>query len=61
MSNTDEFNSNSVTNKIRDSSDDSSIGIPEELTDKNDYKFVNPKEDRFNKTLGMTFEKFSDF
>ena len=40
MSNTDEFAADmSITNKVQASSDDSnsSVGIPEELTDKNDF------------------------
>ena len=38
MSGTDEFAVDmSLTNKVALSSDESSVGIPEELTDKNDF------------------------
>jgi len=63
MSGTDEFAVDmSLTNKIHSSESESSEGIPEELTDKNDMINKYPgAEDRFNQTLGMTFEKFSDY
>lgn len=66
MSGTEEFAGEnavdmSLTGKVQLSSEDSSIGIPEELTDKNDFQYKKPSEDRFNQTLGMTFEKFSDY
>ena len=65
MSGTEEFVESradiSLTNKVQLSSEESSVGIPEELTDKNDFQYKKPSEDRFNQTLGMTFEKFSDY
>lgn len=40
MSGTDEFAVDmSLTNKVAPSSDESSVGIPEELTDKNDFQY----------------------